>query len=163
MQAQSVFIRCSLHQRNQGAILDDHDSYITEATRSSAMISNTAQAPQRSRWARIRRGLLISIGCGCLMLGFALSVTIISSQTLQVMNTAELFAVVGFIVLPGLTFASIRLSRSTMKPVQTTGYQQSSAQIRIAHHAHTRNLRGVHHPKAEDHTEKHREEQCNAA
>jgi len=97
------------------------------------------------------------------MLGFALSVTIISSQTLQTMGTAELFAVVGFIILPGLTFASVRLSRSTMKPIQTTGYQQSPAQARIAHHAHTRSLRSVHHPRAEDHTEKHREEQCNAA
>ncbi|PCI08318.1 hypothetical protein COB72_08560 [bacterium] len=143
--------------------MDDHDSYINETTRSSAMISNILQTPQRSRWARIRRGLLISIGCGCLMLGFVLSVTIIRSQTLQTMGTAELFAVVGFIVLPGFTFASIRFNRSTPKPVQATGCQQPLAQTRIAHHAHNRSLRSVHHPRAEDHTEKHREEQCDAA
>ena len=90
---------------------------------------------------RFRRGLLITIGSGCLILGAMLTVTMIRPETLQTMGTLELGAIVGFVVMPVLTMFSIRYDRVIAKRVRLAEEEQVSTQSPIMHDAHVRVLK----------------------
>jgi len=99
---------------------------------------------------RIRHGLLLTIGSGCVILGAVLVVTMIRPQNLSSLGTAELFVIVGLIVMPALTLLSVRHDRSVLKTVVSGGYQHSNPQVRVAHRAHDRGIRIVHHARTGD-------------
>lgn len=123
-------------------------------------VSNTMEHPSAGDlpiWARLRRGLLVTIGCGCLILGAVLIVTMVRPETLQSLGTLELAAIVGFVVMPALTLLSIRYDRLVVRRVKATGCEQIAMQALITHPARTRGTRVVHHARLNEDTKKSRD------
>lgn len=123
-------------------------------------VSNTMDYPSAGDlpiWARLRRGLLVTIGCGCLILGAVLIVTMIRPETLQSLGTLELAAIVGFVVMPAFTMLCIRYDRLVVKRVKTTGCDQVVVHAPVAHPARTRGTRVVHHARLNEDTKKSRD------
>gem|GEM_PF-3166008 len=106
-----------------------------------------------SHWARVRRGVLFSIGSGCFILGMVLIATLVRPDTLQKLGTLELAVIVGFITLPALTLVSICNDRKTVRSFTTSSYPEfvcsdslATDQVtRIAHVAHERGSRAALH------------------
>ncbi len=123
-------------------------------------MSNTMENPSAGDlpiWARLRRGLLVTIGCGCFILGAVLIVTMIRPETLQTLGTLELAAIVGFVVMPALTMICIRYDRLVVKRVQSIGCEQAAVQATVAHPARSRGMRVVHHARLNDDIKKPRD------
>lgn len=125
----------------EGRFLNNHDPY-------DQMVSNAAD--KDSIWARIRRGLLTAIGCGCLILGVVLVITMVRPETLQSLGTAELSTIVGLIAMPVLTMLSLKYDQTVVKSATSVIYQQSKTQTRVAHSAHDRGSRAAHHARITD-------------
>jgi hypothetical protein len=130
--------------RTEGRFLNKYDSYFQSPSDAAECLSC---------WARIRRGLLFTIGTGCLVLGMVLIVTMIRPETLSSLGTAELAAMVSLIAMPALTMLSIRHDRNVLKSLALLSYQQASTSSRVAHRAHDRGSRVVHHARAIDSVE----------
>ncbi len=139
---------------------------MNQKTTLSAIPVSTARAGEEAcAWARVRRGLLISIGSGSLILSMTLIATIVRPEKLQTLGTAELMMVLGFLTLPVITLMCIRYDRSIVRSVMKTGCVDlpqcesicepvceslasvSTASLRIAHEAHDRGLSPVHHAR----------------
>ena len=134
-------------------MLNTHDSY-----RHAACGQSDAQDAQgRSVSSRIRCGLLVAIGSGCLTLGLVLVVTVIRPETLGTLSTAELAAIVGLITLPALTMLSLKFDRSVVKALKHADYIRSTSEPHPfparSHSAHARGFRAVRHARLSDSTE----------
>jgi hypothetical protein len=134
-------------------MLNTHDSYGHAACGQS----DAKAAQGRSISSRIRRGLLVAIGSGCLVLGLVLVVTVIRPETLGTLSTAELAAIVGLITLPALTMLSLKFDRSVVKALRHANCRQSVLESQSlparSHSAHTRGFRTVRHARLSDSTE----------
>lgn len=62
---------------------------------------------------RVRRAGLVTAGAGCLVAGVLLVWRVTRPDVLLGVGTLELAAVVGLLVLPGLTLGALRLERTT--------------------------------------------------
>ena len=106
-----------------------------------------------SAWTRVKRGLLVAIGCGCVVLGCVLVVTMVRPEMLQTTSTLELGVIVGLVGLPSLTIVSIWFDRSVVSRARTAGCAQnytnndSVVHALVAHGAHSRGIRVAHHTR----------------
>lgn len=107
-------------------------------------------ADKLSRRARIRRGLLVFIGGSCMVLGIVLMITMVRPETLGSLRTAELWAIVGLIVMPAFTMLCVRYDLAIVKTAKPASYQQISTPSRVAHTAHDRGSRSAHHARMVD-------------
>lgn len=121
------------HRDGEGRALKNHDVLSYEDACSAG--ESTAVV---SVWMRIRRGLLLVVGCGCVVLGMALVVTMIRPETLSALGTAELGAIVSLVVLPIVTMLTIRYERSVLSCSKISGYNESIEGVRVSHAAHDR-------------------------
>lgn len=113
------------HGDDEGRFLKNHDVFLKSE-------------PSSLSWLQLRRGILLTVGSGCVVLGMVLVVTIIRPETLSTLNTAELGGIVSLIVFPVLTVFAIRYDRSTVSRSLARGYQEPTQDIRVSHTAHNR-------------------------
>ncbi|MGV6815595.1 MAG: hypothetical protein ACWA5W_11405 [Phycisphaerales bacterium] len=104
-------------------------------------------------WSRFRRGVLVCIGSGCVVLGLTLMVTLVRPETLMTLSTAQLGGIIGFVVLPGLTMLAIRYDRAVVKRCVDIDNEIDQAD-RVTHQPHRRGQRMVLHQRSVERTEK---------
>ena len=121
------------HRDDEGRSLKNHDVLSHEDACSAGESVAVVSA-----WMRIRRGLLLLVGCGCVMLGMVLVVTVIRPEALSTLGTAELGAIVSLVVLPIVTMLTIRYERSVLSRSMVGGYKESAESVRVSHAAHDR-------------------------
>ncbi len=141
--------------KEQGMSLRIHEVFETEQ---SKMDSN--EDAGELLWAQFRRGLLICIGCGCVLLGLTMMVTLVRPEMLMKLSTVELASIVGFVVFPAATLFAVRYDRSVVRRLRValddSGVQDESD--RITHLAHERGVRGVLHQRSVEFGEKRADE-----
>lgn len=125
----------------EGRSLENHDLY--------ARVPNPP-AGGVSLWTRIRRGLLVTIGAGCLVLGVVLMIVMVRPETLGTLGTAELFAIVALLVMPALTLLSLKYDQAVVKSTQRSSYQQLQSPSSVAHASHSRDLHAARHARVAD-------------
>jgi len=134
----------------RGSSLKNHDLFNTLVYRS---------VDDLSAWTRVKRGLMVAIGCGCAVLGCVLVVTIVRPEMLQTMSTLELGVIIGLVGLPVLTILSVRLDRLVVSRSRAVGCVQNQANndsvvhTLVAHGAHSRGIRVAHHVRVAETTE----------
>tara|TARA_R110002072_G_scaffold42064_5_gene117626 strand:+ start:73255 stop:73722 length:468 start_codon:yes stop_codon:yes gene_type:complete len=141
-------------QTSEGRFLTEHDPFFNHAHQRSG------DGTGRSSWSRIRRGLLVSIGFGSLLLGAVLVVTTVSPETLQTMSTIELAGILGLVCMPVLTMLSIAHDRTVVKRAASSVYKSvvsGEPAPRVRHRSTARSVpavRLIHHARASDPIEK---------
>ncbi len=134
--------------------MTEHDPFFNYAHQRSG------DGPGRSSWSRIRRGLLVSIGFGSLLLGAVLMVTAVSPETLQTMSTIELAGILGLVCMPVLTMLSIAHDRTVVKRAAPSVYNTDVSEDpipRVRHRSTVRSVpaaRLIHHARSPDPNEK---------
>lgn len=130
------------HGDDEGRSLENHDvlSYADASTEGRSAID-------QSTWMRIRRGLLLVVGSGCVVLGMVLVITMIRPETLSTLGTAELGAIVSLVLLPIITLLAVRYERSTLSRSKRTNYREISIENDerdpVSHAAHDRSDKAI--------------------
>jgi len=141
-------------QTSEGRFLKEHDPFFNNAHQRSG------DEPGRSRWSRVRRGLLVSIGFGSLLLGAVLVVTTVSPETLQTMSTIELAGILGLVCMPVLTMLSLAHDRSVVRRASPSVYTidvDNEPASRVRHRSTVRSIpaaRLIHHTRTPEPIEK---------
>lgn len=108
-----------------------------------------------SCWSRLRRGVLLTIGVGCVALGLVLMGTLVRAETLGTLGTAQLLGIVVLIAGPALSLGALGLDRTAHERaakvwVIADDAPEACAEIRVCvtHDAHPRSPKPAPHARS---------------